>query len=306
MRSLLLLALVGCSAGVPLPPAAAALNAAGVQALAEGDLEAADAHFSVALEYSPRFVEALVNLGLVELARGNFTRARTLFERARRLNPDVAQPHHALATLAERERRPDLASKHYYDALRVDPGFAPARENLARLLFRGGFVEEALIQYQRLVSTAPESVSAAAGLTETLVRLGRLQEADARLDAALARFPDDAELALLAARRELREARPDAAVSRLTPLAERHDELAAAALGWLAVAELSRGQARSAVAPARRALLLDPESSVATYALAVALRELGSPEAELWVARARRTSPRDPLLSARIAPRPND
>jgi Flp pilus assembly protein TadD len=212
----------------------------------------------------------------------------------------VAQPHHALAVLAERERRPDLASEHYYAALRVDPGFAPARENLARLLFRGGFVEEALIQYQRLLSVAPDSASAAAGLIETLVRLGRLPEADERLHEARRRSPDDATLTLLAARRELREGRIDDAATLLAPVAERHDELGAAALGWLAVAELARGRARSAVSPARHALRLDPESTVATYALALALGELGSPEAEQWRARARRTSPHDPLLSARI------
>jgi tetratricopeptide (TPR) repeat protein len=306
MRYWLPLFLVGCSAGAPLPPQAAALNAAGVEALARGDLEAADARFSVALEYSPRFVEALVNLGLVELERGNFTRARTLCERARRLNPDVAQPHHALAVLAERERRPDLASQHYYEALRVDPGFVPARENLGRLLFRGGFVEEALIQHQRLVSLVPDSPSAVAALTETLVRLGRLREANALLEPALQRFPGDPQLLLLAARRELREGLADAAAKRLSPLTQRHDELGAAALGWLAVAELSRGRAGLAAASARRALLLDPESAVATYALAVALSELGSPEAALWLARARRTSPRDPLLSAPMAARPED
>jgi tetratricopeptide (TPR) repeat protein len=282
------------------------LNAAGVEALTRGDLEAADARFSVALEYSPRFVEALVNLGLVELERGNFTRARTLFARARRLNPDVAQPHHALAMLAERERRPDLASQHYYEALRVDPGFVPARENLGRLLFRGGFVEEALVQHQRLVSLAPDSASALAALTETLARLGRLREADELLEQALARFPAEAPLLLLAARRDLRAGRADAAAARLTPLTERHDELGATALGWLAVAELSRGHAPLAVSSARQALRLDPENTVATYALAVALRQLGSPEAALWLARARRTSPQDPLLSAPSAAHPDD
>src|SRR4051812_49530539 len=84
--------LLGCAGAAPLPPKAIALNRAGAEALAEGDLETADARLSLALEYSPRFVEALVNQGLVELQRGNFDRARELFTRARRLNPDVAQP----------------------------------------------------------------------------------------------------------------------------------------------------------------------------------------------------------------------
>jgi len=293
--------LAGCSAGVPLPPQAQALNNAGIEALARGDLETADARFSVALEYSPRFVDALVNLGLVELERGNFERARTSFERARRLNPDVAQPHHALGVLAERTARPDHASLHYYEALRVDPGFAPARANLARLLFASGQIEEALVQYQRLIEVAPNDAAACAGLIETLLRLGRHTEADQALAAASTHFTDAPELALLTARKELRLGRFDAACERLLPLATRRDDLGAAALGWLATAELARGRPHYAVSAATTALGLVPESSVATYALAVALAELGSPDAERWLRRARRIAPRDPLL-ARLRP----
>jgi len=297
MRFAVCVWLAGCSAGVPLPPQAAALNRAGVEALAEGDLEAADARLSLALEYSPRFVEALVNLGLVELERGNFERARTLLERARRINPDVAQPHHALGVLAERERRPDLASGHYYEALRVDPGFTPSRDNLARLLFAGGYFEEALVQYQRLAALAPADARAVSGLVETLVRLGRLPEADAILAVALehSRAP---ELLLLEGRRALRERRIDEAARLLAPLTERHDELGAAALAFLATAELERENPERAATTARRALALEPENAPATYVLALALGALGAPEAEAWVRRARRTQPSDPLLRA--------
>ena len=278
----------GCTAGVPLPPAALALNNAGIEALARGDLETADARFSVALEYSPHFVDALVNLGLVEMQRGNFARARQLLERARRINPDVAQPHHGLGVLAERERRPDLASEHYYEALRVDPGFAAARSNLARLLFAFGLVDEALVQYQRLVEVAPGDPLALAGLAETLVRLGRTNESDAVLARALERFPEAPELALLDARKSLRAGDAEAALARLQPLAGRRDELGAAALAWSSAAELSQGELESATVSSRAALRLDPESSVATYVLAACLARSGSPDAAPWLAKARR------------------
>jgi len=75
--------LAGCAGAAPLPPKAVLLNQAGADALARGDLETADARLSLALEYSPHFVEALVNQGLVELQRGNFERARELITRAR-------------------------------------------------------------------------------------------------------------------------------------------------------------------------------------------------------------------------------
>jgi tetratricopeptide (TPR) repeat protein len=293
---LALVVLAGCTAGVPLPPRALALNNAGIEALAKGDLETADARFSVALEYSPRFVDALTNLGIVEMERGNFVRARQLFERARRINPDVAQPHHALGVLEERERRPDRASEHYYEALRVDPGFGPTRSNLARLLFAFGSVEEALVQYKRLVEVAPDDPSASAGLAETLVRLNRIAESDTVLTHGLERFPDAPELVLLDARRSLRMGDVAHALVRLEPLASRRDELGAAALGWIATAELSRGELESAVTAARHALRLDPESSVATYVLAVCLGTLGSADAAPWLARAKGLSPHDPVL----------
>jgi tetratricopeptide (TPR) repeat protein len=279
--------LLACSGSAPLPPKALALNRAGAEALARGDLEAADARLSLALEYSPRFVEALVNQGLVELQRGNFDRARELLQRARRLNEDVAQPHHALGVLAERQARPDIASRHYYDALAVDPGFEPARANLARLLFDAGMLEEALVQYKRLAEAAPESSAAPLGLAETLLRLGRVAEAEATVSAARERFPDLPELAVLTARSWLRQGEVERAVELLTPLAYGRDEIAASALAWLATAELLRGRPRQAVGAAERALALEPALPVAIYVMGEALQALGDPAAMSWRRRAR-------------------
>jgi tetratricopeptide (TPR) repeat protein len=284
----------GCAGAAPLPAQAIALNRAGAEALAHGDLETADARLSLALEYSPRFVEALVNQGLVELQRGNFDRARELLERARRLNPDVAQPHHGLGIWAERQAHPDQASQHYYDALAVDPGFAPSRSNLARLLFDAGMLEEALVQFKRLVEVAPDSPDAARGLAETLLRLRRIDEAEAIVNRARERFPDVPELSVLAARSKLRRGDVAGAVELLTPLAYGHDDLAADALGWLATAELLRGDARAAVGAAKRALELEPTSPVATYVMARALEALGDPASISWQRRAQGSMLRSP------------
>lgn len=282
------LSIQGCAGSAPLPPQAVALNRAGAEALARGDLETADARFNLALEYSPRFVEALVNQGLVELQRGNFDRARELFTRARRLNEDVAQPHHALGVLAERQARPDEASRHYYEALAVDPGFEPARANLARLLFDAGMLEEALVQFKRLVEVAPRSAEAQLGLAETLLRLGRVAEAEAITHAAAERHPDEPDLKVLEARALMRRGQIERAIELLLPLGYGHDDVAAHALGWLATAELLRGESRRAVGAAERALALDPDSRVAIYVMGQALESLGDPAALAWQERARR------------------
>lgn len=281
-----------CAGSAPLPAKAVALNRAGVDALAAGDLETADARFSLALEYNPNFVDALTNQGLVELQRGNFERARQLLTRARRLNPDVAQPHHALGVLAEREHRPDLASEHYYEALRVDPGFAPSRDNLAHLLYDGGFYEDALVQFKRLIEVEPDDPRAYAGLAGTLLHLERVGEAKQVVDQALEFAPDDAELGILAARLEIRDGEFEAAIARLTPLAGGRTDTAVDALSWLAAAELARGRTREAVGAAERAIALAPDNALASFALGVSLKKLGDPSAERWLARARVLSPR--------------
>jgi tetratricopeptide (TPR) repeat protein len=282
---------VACKGAAPLPAKAIELNRTGVEALEQGDLETADARFALALEYNPHFVEPLVNQGLVELQRGNFRHARQLLARAKRLNSDIAQPHHGLGVLAEREHRPDVASKHYREALAVDPGFAPSRQNLARLLFAAGQYEHARVEFKRLVEVAPDQPAGYSGLAECLLHLNRVPEADAIVREGYTKFPDSAELVMLQARTLLRGGNPDAAVEMLTPLAGQRDDTAVVALGWLATAELLRHKPRFAVGAAKKALALDPHDPVAVYALAAALTELRDPGAPAWVARAKQLAP---------------
>jgi tetratricopeptide (TPR) repeat protein len=292
----LMLGMGGCRGAAPLPPQALELNRSGIEALEKGDLEAADTRFSLALEYSPRFVEALTNLGLVELQRGNFKRAEKLLVRARRVNPDVAQPHHGLGLLAERRGLRERALEHYGDALEVDPGFAPARSNLARLLFDEGRTEQARIEFSKLVESAPGDPLGHAGLIESLLRLARYDEADALLDRAHSGFPDSGEIELLSCRRLLRNGKAAEAIDRLSHLAGKRDDLGVRALGWVATAELARGHPRSALDAARRALSLNRRDPVAVYAMALALARLGDPAAKRWLEWALSLDPENPEL----------
>ncbi len=288
--------LVACSSSPPLPAKAVALNDQGTLALRSGDLETASARFEVALEYNPHFVEALTNLGLVELQRGNFDRAGTLLRRARRLNPDVAQPHHGLGVLEERRERRDRASRHYQAALAVDPGFAPARANLARLYFNAGDFERARSQFKRLTEVAPDELLGFTGLAESLLSLRRSAEADQVTRLALERFGPAPELVLLEGRRELRNGNGRVAIQLLVLLTARNDDIAAAAFGWIATAELAAGHPRLAVGAATRALDLTPEAPVAVFALALALHQLNDPSALRWLRRADAVTGGRPLI----------
>src|SRR4051812_6033262 len=92
----------GCTNVPPLPPRAVELNRDGAAALANGELSTAEARLALAIEYSPRFTEAWVNLGYVEMGRGNLELAKKHFRKARDLNPDLPAPHHALGLLADK------------------------------------------------------------------------------------------------------------------------------------------------------------------------------------------------------------
>jgi tetratricopeptide (TPR) repeat protein len=257
-----------CAHEAPLPPKAVMLNTAGAQALARGDLESAEASLSVAIEYSPRFVEAWVNLGYVELRRGNFDQARRDFLEARALNRDLPAPHHALGVLAEAQAKGPDAESFYRDALKVDPGFAPSRANLARRLFGRGQYENAREQFQRLREVAPGAAEGWAGEAECLLRLDREAEAEAVVATGRAHAGDTPALLLLLARLRLAAGAWDDAEAILAPLTGADDRArAGAAWSWIAVARAGRGDDQGSREAARAALEVNRDDPVARYAL---------------------------------------
>ena len=262
------LASSACVTTVPLPAQALELNAAGARAIGEGQLSVAEARLSVALEYSPRFVEAWVNLGYVELGRGNFEQAGRDFLKARDLNQDIAAPHHALGLLADQQGRAAEAEQHYRAALKVDPGFAPSRANLARRLFARGQYEDAREQFERLMEVAPDSIEGWVGDAEALRQLGRRSQAESVVARAGERFGDAPALRLLRAREQVERGEWQEAEALLAPLVGGVDSArACAAWAWIAIARIGRRDIDGASEAARAALAIDRDDAVARYAL---------------------------------------
>ena len=294
-------ALLGCAGTAPLPPKAVALNAAGVDALGRGDLLTAEARFAVALEYHPRFVDALVNLALVEMQRGNFKLARRKLDRAVLINRHIAQPHHGLGLLEEREEHPARAVKHYREALAVDPGFAPARANLARIHFESGQFDDAREQFLRLVEVAPGDALGYAGLADSLEQLGREDEADAVVAKATARLGEPDALRVPLARMALRRGDTSAARAALLPLRERGGPLAREAWAWLGVTSLLEGDTLHALRCAEQSLAVDRDHPLATYVLAMALVQREDRDAAVWLDRARALAPGNSVITQALS-----
>lgn len=262
--------LAGCATmPAPLPRKAVQLNEDGAAALGAGETEVAEARLALALEYNPRFTEAWVNLGLVELKKRNFDVAQKDFARAHELNPDLPAPLHAMGILEEVRGRTDVAAKRYRDALAVDPGFGASRANLGRLLFAAGDIETAREQFLRLAEVAPEHVEGPAGLVECYWKLGREAEATEVLAAALRAFGEVPALALLHARQMLREGQLDEAQAQLLALTASEDgRFHAPAWAWLSVARMASGDSAGAERAARESLARNADEPVASYVLA--------------------------------------
>ncbi len=268
MRSLaLVLLLLACSPRGAIHPNAVELNKNGAYALAHGDLETAQARLSLAVEYHPNFVEAWINLGLLELARGDVAAAEKHFRRAIAIDRDAAGARVGLGVVAERRADLAQAEKEYRAALAIDPGLPEPRANLARLLADRGALDEARDHLRRLIEVQADDPAGWIALCEVLWRMGRDAEASALVDEARTQLGDRPEVELLLGRRELRAGDHDEAIAHLEPLAKSPGALGRAAGGWLAIAKLEKGDVAGARAAARAVLARDPEDRLAKHVL---------------------------------------
>lgn len=268
-RALAFVALIGCTHPALLPPKAVQLNDEGARALAAGDLTTAEARVSLAIEYNDKFTEAWVNKGLIEYRKGFYVKARIDLAHAKKLNPDLPTHHHGLGLVSEAENKMPEAEKHYKSALKVDPGFAPARVNLGRLLFQRHAYEEARDQFFKLTEVAPESLDGWLGLAETLLQLEQEEEASAQVDLAVRRFGKYVgRLNVLQARLEISDENYANAESLLLPATRDFDPLFCAnAFAWLSIARLAQSNVAGALYAAQESHRIDPTNTVGRYAL---------------------------------------
>ncbi len=250
---------LGCASG-PLPKQAKVYNQRGARALAEGRLEDAEASFRLALEYHPRFAEPRANLGIVAMQRGRLEEAERHLRGAIRLNEDFALAWSSLGVVLEEQGRPEEARRCYEQALSIDPGLHNARRNLAVLLLRQERFGASRAHWLRLVQIRSEDPAVLGWLAYVELRLGRLQAAMERAEAAL-RIEERAPRARLV--RGLVRARrgdADAAIEDLQVAAQDPD-LALDAQIRLAAVLLVAGRLEEAEPIVQRLLRLGPREA---------------------------------------------
>ncbi len=94
--------------------------------------------YEAAIAADPSYYLALGDMGAWHLQRGNLPEAESFYLRSLEQHPDDAVVHNGLGTVYFREGRHAEALKEIREALRINPSYAPARENLDKLKALGG------------------------------------------------------------------------------------------------------------------------------------------------------------------------
>jgi tetratricopeptide (TPR) repeat protein len=114
----------------------------------------------------------------------------TLFTHAANVTAHNAMAHTSLGIALRNAGRLGEAYPHLEEAVRIDPGSADRRCNLAELLQLLGRYDEALAQYKESLRLDPESPLTQNRLGTLYQRQGKLDEAIAAFEKAIDRAPD--------------------------------------------------------------------------------------------------------------------
>jgi len=174
-----------------LPDSKRAHNNLGSSLFLSGDAIGACAEFQNALALDPRYVNALVNLGRVQVQIGAFADASTHFTSALAMEPTNAEAHFGLGFALASTGHLAEGIAHYREAIRLEPSTTDYRLKLAQALFRAHDATAAIEQFQELVHLAPTLVEAHTGLGTALASQGNFSEAERELTAALRLNPYD-------------------------------------------------------------------------------------------------------------------
>jgi tetratricopeptide (TPR) repeat protein len=152
---------------------------------------AAAAQFRAAIALKPKLPEAHFYLAnLLATSPSDADAAISEYTAALRWNnlqvPDAAQAHNDLAFLLCQTGRAPEALAHFEEAIRIEPGYAIARFNLAELLAQTpGHESDASNQFEAFLRLSPGDAAARNDFGVVLTRLGRMPEAVAQFEAAV-------------------------------------------------------------------------------------------------------------------------
>jgi Flp pilus assembly protein TadD len=228
--------------------------------LDEGLEAAAIAAFERATQANPT-APTLYRLGTLLAKSGDAPRARSAFERALALQPDLSEAHNDLGALLAQSGDIEGAITRFRTALAATPEYPDALNNLGYALLLTGRNDEARACYEKALALQPDFPEAINNLGLLFGRAGDLDRAERNFRQALALRNDYGEAANNLALVLVARGRNDAAVELLDAFLARVPEHENAYV-TLAKIHLAANRSREGIAILERLLQRNPQHPV--------------------------------------------
>ncbi|GIK85252.1 MAG: hypothetical protein BroJett026_07330 [Betaproteobacteria bacterium] len=257
------------------PGAALKALARAMELQQRGRLDEAEAVYAKLLAADPHDATALVNGGVLAVARGDTLRAVARLEEAVRVVPANPVAHANLGFALVRAGRVAEGLDALERAVALKPDFAHAHNNRGIALTRLGRTDEARDAFARALDAAPAFAEAAINLGEACNRAGDTAAARAAFARVRADDPRAAHAAVGLAFADALDGRLDDATGALAAIVRAHPREAAA---WHTLGAVHQWAWRHEQAEAafRRALALEPAHRDARFGVAFALLARGN------------------------------
>jgi len=132
-------------------------------------------------------------LGGVNFSMGRLEQAVESFTRALRINPEFAEAHNNMGNALNALRKSEEALVSFEKALQIKPDFVEAHNNMGNALNALGRHEEAVVYCNKALRIRPDIAEVHNNLGNALLALGRFEEAVVNYKNALQLRPDFAE-----------------------------------------------------------------------------------------------------------------
>lgn len=189
MRFLVFLVLCGCP--IVVPQLAQDSNALCAQLITQQRLEEADAACDHALEYQPKYWDALHNKGLIAQTRGDKKLAKKFYIEALRANQHMKASLNSLGAISMEEGDLETAAEQFRAALVVDPSYREARRNIGAVHLQQRDFAAAEKDFRQLLLVDPNLVEAHLGLASALMAQQKVDDACGVLERANTLDVDD-------------------------------------------------------------------------------------------------------------------
>ncbi len=160
----------------------------------KNDLAGARERYALAAREEPDNLDALVNLGYVDLFLGKADEAEQVLSRAVELYPESAAALHRLGILRDTQGKRDEAERLYRKAIELEPILAGPHALLGHRLLATGRPAEALVEIEEAIRLGEQSEGTVLARAEALLALGRAPEALSRAREAQLYYSGSAEL----------------------------------------------------------------------------------------------------------------